>query len=273
MEEMMENMMCNNASPMSVGSYQNECIIASPYPKSGIASCPDPFDNLPATRENCICYIEDPFKRVVAYGRVYKLGGMLHNQPLSKDNVRVVVDKVIIPDAVVPYRNDELQTVNDAPGQFIPWPKLLVELGTKYEVQTRRNVNGQMTKQSSLNANCPLFIDVTSVPREFGLTKTLADELHAKECIDINMDSNIVGIQYAFHIDREEILRFLRMETIDLGSMMLFCMCIYNHFDLRGSKNYGFLCPRMIQEKTNDSERVSYLTRILLKGTRNCYLC
>ncbi|CAH9080865.1 unnamed protein product [Cuscuta europaea] len=131
---------------------------------------------------------------------------MLHNIPLSHDNVRVVVEKIVVPGAHVPYPNDEVQTVDDALSQFIAWPRQLVELGTEIEVQQRRRSKGKLLNPLSPDPSCPSSVDVSGMSREFHMVKTLAIGLAADEFIDINMDVDIVGKQYGFHIYREEIV-------------------------------------------------------------------
>lgn len=79
--------------------------------------------------------LEDPIRREVACGRVFKLAATLHNRPLSNDEVRVVVDTIYDPHAVVPVPTDEVTTVGEALQQFISWPKNLVELLTDHEVR------------------------------------------------------------------------------------------------------------------------------------------
>ncbi|CAH9148478.1 unnamed protein product [Cuscuta epithymum] len=129
-----------------------------------------------------------------------------------------------------------------------------------------------MINQSPLNPKSPSSIDLTGMPREFHLAHTLATGLYGDEFIDINMDADVVGIQYGFNVNQEEIFRFLRKETVDISAITMFCIYLYEHFDLKGNANYGFLCPNMNQEATDHDTRINYVAEVILKGTRKYYL-
>lgn len=78
-------------------------------------------------RNRCELYVDDYHEcRLVALGRVYNLGTTVHHQPLADDQVRVVVEDIRDADALVPIPTEEVQTVSQAPGNFILWPRRLV---------------------------------------------------------------------------------------------------------------------------------------------------
>ncbi|KAL3630479.1 hypothetical protein CASFOL_023463 [Castilleja foliolosa] len=72
-------------------------------------------------------YLEDPQRRLVAYGEIHDLGSTIHNIKLKSDEVRVTVVRVVVEDAQVPFPTDEVTTVGEAPQNFIVWPRRLVE--------------------------------------------------------------------------------------------------------------------------------------------------
>ncbi|CAA0829983.1 Unknown protein [Striga hermonthica] len=76
-------------------------------------------------------YVEDPQRRLVAYGNVHNLGSTMHHRMMKDGDVRVVVSRVIVGDAFVPYPTDEVTFVKDAPSQFIAWPRNLVAKNLK----------------------------------------------------------------------------------------------------------------------------------------------
>ncbi|CAA0805905.1 Unknown protein [Striga hermonthica] len=76
-------------------------------------------------------YLEDPQRRLVAYGHVHNLGSTMHHRMMKDGDVRVVVSRVIVGDAFVPYPTDEVTFVRDAPSQFIAWPRNLVAKNLK----------------------------------------------------------------------------------------------------------------------------------------------
>ncbi|CAH9120007.1 unnamed protein product, partial [Cuscuta europaea] len=125
---------------------------------------------------------------------------------------------------------------------------------------------------SSLDPNCPSSVDVSGMSREFQLAKTIAIGLHAGEVIDVNVDADIVGMQYGFQICQEEIVRFLKMESLDICAVTLFCICLYQQLDLKANKMFGLLCPNMVQQKTDDNDKIAYLSSTFLRGTKKYYL-
>ncbi|KAL3655276.1 hypothetical protein CASFOL_001062 [Castilleja foliolosa] len=72
-------------------------------------------------------YVEDPQRRLVAYGRIHDLGSTIHNLKLKADEVRVTVVRVVVGDAEVPFPTDEVSKVAEAPQNFIVWPRRLIE--------------------------------------------------------------------------------------------------------------------------------------------------
>ncbi|KAL3648206.1 hypothetical protein CASFOL_007630 [Castilleja foliolosa] len=77
--------------------------------------------------DECELYVEDPKRRLVAYGRIHDLGLTVHNMKLNADDVRVTVVRVLVEDAPVPFPTDEVSTVGEAPNNFIVWPRRLIE--------------------------------------------------------------------------------------------------------------------------------------------------
>lgn len=67
---------------------------------------------------------------IVAVGTMYESpsqNATIHGVPLGVENVRVVVDMVIGDDCALPIPvNDELQTLHQAVGNFVGWPRRLV---------------------------------------------------------------------------------------------------------------------------------------------------
>ncbi|KAL3654516.1 Proteasome subunit beta type-3 [Castilleja foliolosa] len=82
-------------------------------------------------------YVEDPHKRLVAYGRIHELGSNIHHRQMNNDEVRVSVERVVITDAAVPFPTEEVETVGEALKQFIAWPRRLVVETVKQEIPQR----------------------------------------------------------------------------------------------------------------------------------------
>ena len=65
--------------------------------------------------------------QVVASGKMYGVGGIIHNVAYADDVVRVCVDTIYDGDATVPFPTAEIQYVRDASSTFIAWPRHLVK--------------------------------------------------------------------------------------------------------------------------------------------------
>nr|KYP37979.1 hypothetical protein KK1_040812 [Cajanus cajan] len=74
----------------------------------------------------CELYVKDDPPRLVAIGRVFGGGSIIHGIPLQLDRTRVVVDQVQDGAAPVPFPNIEVQLVGQAISTFLAWPKCLV---------------------------------------------------------------------------------------------------------------------------------------------------
>ena len=84
-----------------------------------------------------LCVLHPEKGRVVAArGTLFPTnnGEMIHNNPIAPQNVRVSVDDVITEYQLTPLPMpcDEHETVGNATGSFVQWPKDLVMLGQVY---------------------------------------------------------------------------------------------------------------------------------------------
>ncbi|KAL5153840.1 PR5-like receptor kinase [Glycine soja] len=92
-------------------------------------SCVDPSGNDAETGDSdrCDLYIEAIPAHLVALGRVYEGSTIVHNTPLFPGQVKVGVDEVKDPDALVPVPTDEVSLVGQAIHTFLAWPTHLVK--------------------------------------------------------------------------------------------------------------------------------------------------
>ena len=95
----------------------------------GNYATPDPSveDNHTNIRDQCELYVDVDPPHLVAIGKVYNLGSTIHHKTIEDDNVRVVVEEVRDAEARVPLPTNEVQTVGQAPNQFIQWLRRLVK--------------------------------------------------------------------------------------------------------------------------------------------------
>jgi len=92
-------------------------------------SCVDPSGNDPETGDSdrCGLYIEANPACLVALGRVYEGSTVVHNTPLFPGQVKVGVEEVKDPDALVPVPTNEVSLVGQAIHTFLAWPTHLVK--------------------------------------------------------------------------------------------------------------------------------------------------
>ena len=83
----------------------------------------------------CQLYIEDSTaKTLVARGKAFEAATILHGMELAEDEVKVTVEEVLVPSALVPRPTDEMYTVAQAFQCFLAWPRDLVN--SEPQVQT-----------------------------------------------------------------------------------------------------------------------------------------
>ncbi|XP_022638492.1 uncharacterized protein LOC106766302 [Vigna radiata var. radiata] len=76
---------------------------------------------------DCELYVDDPPGHLVALGKIYNLGSTIHHNTIKDDMLRVVVVDIKDCSARVLVSSEEVQTVGQAPGNFIIWPSRLTK--------------------------------------------------------------------------------------------------------------------------------------------------
>ena len=95
--------------------------------KKGSCSGPAvPGDDADNTHRCELYVLHGTGKTLVARGTKFEAATILHGMELADDEVKVTVEEVIIPDALVPVPTDEVYTVAQAFQSFLAWPKDLV---------------------------------------------------------------------------------------------------------------------------------------------------
>ena len=75
----------------------------------------------------------------MARGKLFEAATVLHGMELSDDEVKVTVEEVLMPFALVPVPTDEVYTMAQALQCFLAWPRDLVF--TDPPVQTLKPTN------------------------------------------------------------------------------------------------------------------------------------
>ncbi|KAL3628065.1 Proteasome subunit beta type-3 [Castilleja foliolosa] len=220
----------------------------------------------------CELYVEDPHKRLVAYGRIHDLGSSIHHRKMKEDEVRVSVDRIIISDALVPFPTEEVTKVGEAANQFIAWPrKLVVENELVVEKVKQGNSQRELFPKNSSPANQ----EPRSTPvKEMDALKTLwfaaAD---IKEPKILCIEAGILGLtRTSVQINQVDIMGVLATGTISISVMKFYNKCLYGILKSLGrADRYGLMCPLNIQTHGNN-EDMSLIRNIIGEGGFDCFL-
>ncbi|KAL3638209.1 Proteasome subunit beta type-3 [Castilleja foliolosa] len=205
---------------------------------------------------DCELYVEDPHKRLVAYGRIHELGSQIHHRKMNEGEVRVSVERVVVGDALVPIPTQEVTKVGEAPNQFIAWPRRLV-------VET-------VVKQCS---------QINEEPQNRPLNKTDALKTlwfaaaDIKEPRNLRIEAGIVGLtRTSVHINQVDIMGLLATGTISVSVMKFYNKCLYNFLKSSGKADrYGLMCPMTIQSHGNN-EDMGLIRNRIGEGRFDCFL-
>ncbi|WVZ16703.1 hypothetical protein V8G54_009685 [Vigna mungo] len=162
---------------------------------------------------------------------------IVHGMELSEDELKVLVDEFIIPDASVPLPTDEIFTVAYAFQSFIAWPKQLTHAQEKI----------------------PLFED-----DRHGSLQLLADILKNKP-LEVEYDANVVGrgSEVPLYLHSQDVRELASgTEELNITLVQLWMMYMFGISNNLGyNDDYGFIDPQVIHE-TNDFDQITtHLTR------------
>ncbi|KAL3622862.1 hypothetical protein CASFOL_033277, partial [Castilleja foliolosa] len=200
-------------------------------------------------------YIEDPHKRLVAYGRIHELGSNIHHRKMNNDEVRVSVERVVVAEAPVPFPTEEVMKVGEALNQFISWPRRLV-VGNVKQVISQREL---FPKQSSqvYEALQTRTMDKTDVLKTLWIVA--AD---IKEPKSLCIEAGIVSLtRTSVYVNQVDIMGLLATGTISAAVMKF-----YNRAD-----RYGLMCLLTIQTHGNN-EDMGLIRNRIGEGGFDCFL-
>ncbi|KAL3638053.1 Proteasome subunit beta type-3 [Castilleja foliolosa] len=203
-------------------------------------------------------YVEDPHKRLVAYGLIHDLGSNLHNMKMKNDEVRVSVERVVVADAPIPFPTEEVNKVGEALKQFIAWPRRLVVENIKQKgVSQRELFPSPVVKDTEKDVLKVLWIEA-------------ADITKPKNCC---IEAGIVSLTRAYvSINQMDIMGLLAAGTVSVPVMKFYNKCLYNVLVSSGrADKYGLMCPLAIQSHGNNEEMGLIRNRIG-EGGFDCFL-
>ncbi|KAL3638082.1 Proteasome subunit beta type-3 [Castilleja foliolosa] len=214
----------------------------------------------------CELYVEDPQKRLVAYGRIHELGSNIHHRKMNDDEVRVSVERIIISDALVPFPTEEVTKVGEAANQFIAWPKRLVVENVK-----QGNSQRELFPKNSSQANQEPHATPVN---EMDVLKTLwIAAVDIKEPKILRIEAGIVGLtRTSVHINQVDIMGLIATGTISFSVMKFYSMCLYGILKSSGrADRYGLMCPLNIQSHGNN-EDMGLIRKRIVEGGSDCFL-
>ncbi|CAH9084018.1 unnamed protein product [Cuscuta europaea] len=207
-------------------------------------------------------YLDTPF-HLVAMGKVHNLGPTIHHERIDSGIVRVEVVEVLDASALVPIPSEEVQTVGQAPNQFIQWPKRLVDPHVKEWTNGKDNDNHDEDNASDENKG--------PISRLLTMTTHLGPQP-----IELILKEEIVGRSaISLFVGSEEILeicvgnQMLSAVILQVWIMHLHGICVRKDT----AHLYGFLDPHTTQDVGNKREDIqTYIMTRLSEGNKECYL-
>ncbi|KAL3643464.1 Proteasome subunit beta type-3 [Castilleja foliolosa] len=211
-------------------------------------------------------YVEDPQKRLVAYGRIHELGSNIHHRKMKDDEVRVSVERVVVADAVVPFPTEEVEKVGEALNQFISWPRRLVVQNVK-QVISQRVLFPKMSSQVN-EAPLTQTMDKTDVLKTLWFAAADIKE-PKKVCIEGGIVSLTRTSVYINHVD---IMGLLATGTISSAVMKFYNICLFKILQSSGrADRYGLMSPLTIQSHGNN-EDMGLIRNRIGEGVFDCFL-
>ncbi|KAL3638249.1 hypothetical protein CASFOL_017620 [Castilleja foliolosa] len=211
-------------------------------------------------------YVEDPQRRLVAYGLVHDLGSTIHNMKLKDDEVRVTVVRVVVGDAPVPFPTEEVAKVEEAPKNFIVWPRRLVE---------RASRKGFSQKE--------LFSVVQSQPKpQTDVLKNLwiaAADINRPRCVCFEPGTVSLKKGDVF-INQEDIMGLLVSRKISIAAMQFYNRYLYSILRLsERNDKYGLISPlhgnseEVLQKRLGEGDFECFLAPIYENNWQLMVLC
>ncbi|KAL5153839.1 PR5-like receptor kinase [Glycine soja] len=221
-------------------------------------SCVDPSGNDAETGDSdrCDLYIEAIPAHLVALGRVYEGSTIVHNTPLFPGQVKVGVDEVKDPDALVPVPTDEVSLVGQAIHTFLAWPTHLVKsLSQQADVSLAKP-----PQKLDPEVDDPLYLMTLTIPELF------------LRPYQVTWDATVFGI---FNPDFPLYIKHEDLSKIAHGGQCLSISVLQLWIFMRAGNSYlyGFLEPQSIQRfRQSQFEIESYIKSWMQSSKHDVYL-
>ncbi|KAL8101586.1 hypothetical protein AgCh_033474 [Apium graveolens] len=256
----------------------------------GVSLEDDQFVNdVPTLCRLCVIHVERG-KVVAARGTLFPTnqGEMIHNNPISPQNVRVSVDDVITEYQLTPLPVPcyEHETIGNAVGSFVQWSKDLVMLGQdpmlekkKLQEMTPIQKSSKVESKRSVTPlkQSPQVVgdDINSSDHCAGLSFLLKKRPPSKKFDAFIFEENGDGLIY---ITLEDVNQFLRMSWLNIPIVELFVKYVSKLCKQLKDDKFAFMLPSRLaiphnheQQKCKD-EATDYMTSLLVANKDKRYI-
>ncbi|KAL8156662.1 hypothetical protein AgCh_001668 [Apium graveolens] len=237
----------------------------------------------------CVIHVERG-KVVAARGTLFPTnqGEMIHNNPIAPQNVRVSVDDIITEYQLTPLPVPcyEHETIENAAGSFVQWPKDLVMLGQdpilekkKLQEMTPIQKSSKVESKGSVTPlkQSPQVVgdDINSSDHCAGLSFLLKKRPPSKKSDAFIFEENGDGPIY---ITLEDVNQFLRMSWLNIPIVELFVKYVSKLCKQLKDDKFAFMLPSRLaiphnheQQKRKD-EATDYMTSLLVANKDKHYI-
>ncbi|XP_052734972.1 uncharacterized protein LOC128197373 [Vigna angularis] len=211
-------------------------------------------------------FSDDALQCLVALGKMYTLGSTMHHETITTDMMRVVVVDVRDATARVPVPTEDVQTVGQAPGNFILWPlRLSRAIVKKVEAQGQEDMNESLQQQSQPSQQIIL--------EQLGV---LAVKISLSP-IELQMPPEVTNrtSSLSFFICQKDIFEILSgTDMLCISILQLWLLYLHRlTIEKKNDHIYGFIDPVAIQGVGNKGEEVqNYLLQAFVNGKKQVYL-
>ncbi|KAH9602691.1 hypothetical protein KSS87_018153, partial [Heliosperma pusillum] len=224
-------------------------------------------------------------KIVVTEGTVWPWveGKMVHNTPLTCQNLHVSIDHIIDGNALLPIPWDEHERVGEVIGSFAQWPKSLVLLGTNEDDPMARDEGQHVTsKETAKLTSEKMHTSARKKVQEVVDQERLEDMICSAYSGGYSLFTiEISNLVYSYEspikliIMFDDIREIFRYEWLNISILQLWGSFLYEYGTQCGvtKELVGFLCPdRLCTYMHSSVEMERYLTAALKKQQDKRYV-
>ncbi|KOM47203.1 hypothetical protein LR48_Vigan07g090700 [Vigna angularis] len=215
--------------------------------------CAPTGDDMDDTRPCQLYIFFDTGTMLVARGTVYETTTVVHGVQLAKDEVKVTVDEVVVPDVVLHVPTDEFFTVQEAFKSFVALPRHL------------KGQEGSLTpKKTHLSEDDPLRA-----------LDELANIISDASMI-VEWDSTTFGreAQIPLYLHQQDVGELASgREEINITLIQLWMMYMFDVSNKKGFNDvYEFIDPSMTHERNKFDDIQTYITTCFAMGKEIYFL-